>query len=71
MEFDWSQQTFVKKYNDVYSFGPKAIAEYLTPIFLVKTDRLVDFGCGNGSIGIADHLAVHRANMLAGLWILN
>lgn len=50
MEFDWSQQTFVKKYNDVYSFGPKAIAEFLQPLFLGKADRFVDFGCGNGGV---------------------
>ena len=46
----WSQGSFVKKYNDIYQFGPKAIAAFLRPLSLKKKDVFVDFGCGNGAV---------------------
>lgn len=46
----WKNSEFVEHYNRLYGVSEAEIRAFLNPLQLSASDRVVDFGCGNGSI---------------------
>ncbi|MDD5658228.1 MAG: methyltransferase domain-containing protein [Elusimicrobia bacterium] len=46
---DWRDPRFVAHYNALYALAAEAARPYLARLALKPEDRLVDFGCGDGS----------------------